>query len=112
MRATGLALVLFASQEMVVYGGVGVELGHLAHVDQELQVPHSTVENEAWALCRNGDHEWLKVSLYERHAFRVTEVSKEQPGYFGSTISDVFRVKTCSFCGFSSEQKKFSSIAV
>ena len=25
MRATGLALVLFASQEMVVYGGVGVE---------------------------------------------------------------------------------------
>jgi len=87
-------------------------LGHLPYVDQELQVPRSAVENEAWALCRSGDHEWLKVALYEGHAFRVTEVIKEQPGSLGSTIRDVFRVKTCSFCGLSSEDKKFSSIAV
>ena len=85
---------------------------HLPDLGQELQSPRSAVENEAWALCRNGDHEWLKVSLYERHAFRVTEVSKEQPGYFGSTISDVFRVKTCSFCGFSSEQRTSGYIEV
>ena len=87
-------------------------LGHLPYVDQELQVPRSAVENEAWALCRNGDHEWMKVSLYEGHAFRVREVIKEQPGYLGSTIRDVYRVKACGFCGFSSEQKRFSSIAV
>ena len=87
-------------------------LGHLAYVDQELQVPRSAVENEAWALCRSGDHEWLKVALYEGHAFRVTEEIKEQLGCGDSTIRDVYGVKTCSFCGFSSEQKKFSSIAV
>ena len=87
-------------------------LGHLAYSDQELQVPRSAVENEAWALCRGGDHEWLKVALYEGHAFRVTEVIREQSGSLGSTIRDVFRVKTCSFCGLSSEEKKFSSIAV
>ena len=88
------------------------DLGHLAYVDQELQVPRSAVENEAWALCRSGDHGWLKVALYEGHAFRVTEVIKEQPGDLGSTIRDVYRVKSCGFCGFSSEQKRFSSIAV
>ena len=87
-------------------------LGHLAYADQELQVPRSAVENEAWGLCQSGDHEWLKVSLYEGHAFRVTEEIKEQPGSLGSTIRDVYRVKTCAFCGFSSERKVFSSIAV
>ena len=87
-------------------------LGHLAYVDQELQVPRSAVENKAWGLCQSGDHEWLKVSLYEGHAFFVTEEIKEQAGYGGSTVRDVYQVKTCSFCGFSSEQKKFSSIAV
>ncbi len=87
-------------------------LGHMAYADQELQVPRSAVENEAWGLCQSGDHEWLKVSLYEGHAFRITEEIREQPGHTGSTIRDVYGVKTCSFCGFSSEQKKFSSIAV
>ena len=87
-------------------------LGHLAYSDQELQVPRTAVEHEAWALCRSRDHEWMKVSLYEGHAFRVREVIKEQPGYLGSTIRDVYRVKACGFCGFSSEQKRFSSIAV
>ena len=87
-------------------------LGHLAYVYQELQVPRSAVENEVWGLCQSGDHEWLKMALYEGHAFRVTEVIREQPGYLGSTIRDVFRVKTCSFCGASVEERKFSSIAV
>ena len=87
-------------------------LGHLAYADQELQVPRSAVENKAWGLCQSGDHEWLKDAVFEKHAFRVTEAIKEQPGYRGSTIRDVYRVKTCSFCAFSSEQKKFSSIAV
>ena len=87
-------------------------LGHLAYSDPELQVPRSAVENEAWTLCRSGDHEWLKVALYEGHAFRVTEVIKEQPGFDDSTIRDVYRVKTCSFCGASVEERKFSSIAV
>ncbi|SVD87630.1 uncharacterized protein METZ01_LOCUS440484 [marine metagenome] len=87
-------------------------LGHLPYVDQELQVPRSAVGNRAWALCRSGDHAWLKVALYEGHAFRVTEVIREQSGSLGSTIRDVYRVKTCSFRGLSSEQKKFSSIAV
>ena len=87
-------------------------LAHLPDVDQELQAPRSVVENEAWGLCQSGDHKWLKVDLYEVHAFRVTEVIKEQAGFDGSTIRDVYRVKTCGFCGFSTEQKKFSSIAV
>ena len=87
-------------------------LGHLAYSDQELQVPRSAVENEAWGLCQSGDHEWMKVALYKGHAFRVTEEIKEQLGCGDSTIRDVYGVKTCSFCGFSSEQKKFSSIAV
>ena len=87
-------------------------LGHLAYAGQEFPAPRSAVENKAWGLCQSGDHEWLKVSLYERHAFRVTEVSKEQPGYFGSTISDVFRVKTCSFCGFSNEERTSGYIVV
>ena len=54
----------------------------------------------------------MKVALYKGHAFRVTEEIKEQLGCGDSTIRDVYGVKTCSFCGFSSEQKKFSSIAV
>ena len=87
-------------------------LSRFLDADQELQVPCSAVENEAWGLCQSGDHEWLKAALYEGHAFRVTEAIKEQLGYGGSTIRDVYRIKTCSFCGFSSEQKKFSSIAV
>ena len=87
-------------------------LGHLAYADQELQVPRSAVENKAWGLCQSGDHEWLKDAVFEKHAFRVTEAIKEQPGCRGSTIRDVYRVKTCSFCAFSSEQKKFSSISV
>ena len=84
----------------------------MAYADQELQVPRSAVENEAWGLCRSGDHEWLKDVVFEKHAFRVTEEIKEQAGCGGSTIRDVYRLKTCSFCGFSSKQKKFSSIAV
>ena len=66
-------------------------LGHLAYVDQELQVPRSAVENKAWGLCQSGDHEWLKVSLYEGHAFRVTEEIKEHPGHTGSTLGTVYR---------------------
>ena len=54
----------------------------------------------------------MKVSLYEGHAFRVTEEIREQPGHTGSTLGTVYKVKTCSFCGLSSEEKKFSSIAV
>ena len=87
-------------------------LAHLPDVDQELQDPLSAVETQAWMLCQSGDHKWLKVALYEGHAFRVTEVIREQSGSLGSTIRDVYRVETCSFCGFSSEQKRFSSIAV
>ena len=87
-------------------------LGHLAYAGQEFPAPRSAVENEAWGFCQSGDHKWLKVALYEGHAFRVTEVIKEQPGDLGSTIRDVYRVKACGFCGFSSEQKRFSSIAV
>ena len=88
------------------------QLGHLAYADQELQVPRSAVENEAWGFCQSGDHKWLKVALYEGHAFRVTEVIREQSGSLGSTIRDVYRVETCSFCGFSSEQKTSGYIAV
>ena len=84
-------------------------LGHLAYVDQELQVPRSAVENKAWGLCQSGDHDWMEVALYEGHAFRVTEAIKEQSGSFGSTNRDVYRVKTCSFCGFSIENKTSGS---
>ena len=87
-------------------------LGHLAYSDQELQVPRSAVENEAWGLCQSGDHEWMKVALYKGHAFRVTEEIKEQLGCGDSTIRDVYRVKTCSFCGFSSEERTSGYIAV
>jgi len=87
-------------------------LGHLPYADQELQVPRSAVENKAWGLCQSGDHEWLKVSLYEGHAFLVTEEIREQPGHTGSTVGTVYRVKTCSFCGFSSEERTSGYIAV
>ena len=87
-------------------------LGHLPYVDQELQVPRSAVENEAWGFCQSGDHEWLKVSLYEGHAFRVTEEIREQPGHIGSTLGTVYKVKTCSFCVFSSEERTSGYIVV
>ena len=87
-------------------------LGHLAYADQELQVPRSAVENKAWGLCQSGDHEWLKVSLYEGHAFRVTEEIKEHPGHTGSTLGTVYKIKTCSFCGFSSEERTSGYIVV
>jgi len=84
-------------------------LGHLAFAGQEFQVPRSAVENKAWGLCQSGDHDWMEVALYEGHAFRVTEAIKEQSGSFGSTNRDVYRVKTCSFCGFSIENKTSGS---
>ena len=87
-------------------------LAHLPDVDQELQDPLSAVETQAWMLCQSGDHDWLKMALYEGHAFRVTEVIREQPGDLGSTIRDVYRVKACGFCGVSVEEKMFSSIGV
>ena len=87
-------------------------LGHLAYSDQELQVPRTAVEHEAWALCRSRDHEWMKVPRYEGHAFRVTEEIKEHPGHTGSTLGTVYKVKTCSFCGFSSEERTSGYIVV
>ena len=81
-------------------------------VDQESQEPRSAVENKAWGLCQSGDHEWLKVSLYEGHAFLVTEEIKEQPGNTGNTLVTRYKVTTCSFCGFSSEQRTFNCIVV
>lgn len=87
-------------------------LSRFPEVIQELQVPRSAVENEAWGLCQSGDHEWMKVSLYEGHAYLVTEKRKEQPGNTGSTLGTICEVKTCSFCGFSREQKTFNWIAV
>ena len=87
-------------------------LGHLAYVYQELQVPRSAVENEAWGFCQSGDHEWMKVGLYEGHAFRVTEEIKEQIGYGGSRLGTGYKVKTCSFCGFSSEERTYGYNAV
>jgi len=70
------------------------------------------VENKAWGLCQSGDHEWLKVSLYEGHAFRVTEEIREQPGHTGSMVGTIYKVKTCSFCGFSSEERTSGYISV
>ena len=87
-------------------------LGHLPYANQDLQVPRSAVENEAWGLCQSGDHKWLEVPLYEGHAFRVTEVIREQPGHTGSTVGTVYRVKTCSFCGLSSEERTSGYIVV
>jgi hypothetical protein len=81
-------------------------------VDQGLQKPRSAVENEAWGLCENWDHDWMKVALYEGHAFRVTEEIREQPGNTGSTLVTRYKVTTCSFCGFSSEQRTFNCIVV
>ena len=87
-------------------------LSHLAYAGQEFPAPRSAVENKAWGLCQSGDHEWLKVSLYEGHAFRVTEEIREQPGHIGSTLGTVYKVKTCSFCGFSSEERTSGYIVV
>jgi len=87
-------------------------LSRFPDVDQGLQKPRSAVENEAWGLCENWDHDWMKVALYEGHAFRVTEEIREQPGNTGSTLVTRYKVTTCSFCGFSSEQRTFNCIVV
>ena len=87
-------------------------LAHLPGVDQELQDPRSAVETQAWMLCQSGDHKWLEVALYEGHAFRVTEEIREQPGNTGSTLVTRYKVTTCSFCGFSSEQRTSGYIEV
>ena len=81
-------------------------------VDQGLQKPHLAVESEAWGLCQSGDHEWMKDALYKGHAFRVTEEIREQPGNTGSTLVTRYKVTTCRFCGFSSEQRTFNCIVV
>jgi len=81
-------------------------------VDQGLQKPRLAVESEAWGLCQSGDHEWMKDALYKGHAFRVTEEIREQPGNTGSTLVTRYKVTTCRFCGFFTEQKTSSSIAV
>ena len=87
-------------------------MAYLPDIGQESQQPRSAVEKEAWGLCQSGDHEWMKIALYEVHAFRVTEAIKEQPGHTGSTVGTVYRVKTCSFCGFSSEERTSGYIVV
>jgi hypothetical protein len=81
-------------------------------VDQGLQKPRLAVESEAWGLCQSGDHEWMKDALYKGHAFRVTEEIREQPGNTGSTLVTRYKVTTCRFCGFSSEQRTFNCIVV
>ena len=81
-------------------------------VDQGLQKPRLAVESEAWDLCQSGDHEWMKDALYKGHAFRVTEEIREQPGNTGSTLVTRYKVTTCRFCGFSSEQRTFNCIVV
>ena len=35
----------------------------------------------------------------------MTKRLKEQLGNTGSTLGIIYKVKTCSFCGFSSEEK-------
>ena len=81
-------------------------------VDQGLQKPRLAVESEAWGLCQSGDHEWMKDALYKGHAFRVTEEIREQPGNTGSTLVTRYKVTTCRFCGFFSEQRTFNCIVV
>ena len=80
--------------------------------DQGLQKPRLAVESEAWGLCQSGDHEWMKDALYKGHAFRVTEEIREQPGNTGSTLVTRYKVTTCRFCGFFSEQRTFNCIVV
>ena len=54
----------------------------------------------------------MKVSLYKGHAFLVTDVPKEHPGYTGSTAGAAYRVKTGSFCGFFREPRTSGYIVV
>ena len=54
----------------------------------------------------------MKVSLYKGHAFLVTDITKEHPGYTVNTVGTAYRVKTGSFCGFFREPRTPSYIVV
>ena len=74
-------------------------LGHLTFPEQELQIPRSTLENEAWGLCRSGNHDWMDDARFDGHAYKVKDVSEPTKGQGGSRLINVRRVRTCHYCG-------------
>ena len=87
-------------------------LGHLAFPEQELQIPRSRLENEAWGLCRRGNHDWMAHERYEWHAYRKSKDTKEDRGFGGSLIKTTYEVRTCNFGPHRTERRLYSCIAV
>jgi hypothetical protein len=81
-------------------------LGHPRFASQEPQIPRSTLENKAWAMCESGDHSWMKEDLYKGHAYTESESTDELDGFDGSTIKTVYADKTCHYCGLVMSHRK------
>ena len=87
-------------------------LGHLAFPGQELQIPGSRLENEAWGLCLSGNHDWMAHERYEWHAYRKSKETKEEGGFGGSLIKTTYEVRTCNFGPHRTERRLNSYIVV
>ena len=81
-------------------------LGHLTFPEQELRIPRSTLENEAWGLCRSGDHEWMDDARFDGHAYNVEDVSEPMTGHGGSRLINIREVRTCHYCGYEAVPRK------
>ena len=87
-------------------------LGHLAFPEQEMQIPRSRLENEAWGLCRSGNHDWMAHERYEWHAYRKSKDTREKEGFGESLIKTTYEVRTCNFGPHRTERRLNSCIVV
>jgi len=88
------------------------KLGHLRFAGQEPQIPRSTLENKAWAMCESGDHSWMKEDLYKGHAYTESESTDGLDGLNSSSLKTFYTEKGCHFCGLVTRRRKGGLIVI